>query len=276
MSIPSRPKKSLGQNFLQDANVVHKIIRSFNPLPKENVLEIGPGRGALTAMLLEQLPHLTAVELDDELAASLQTTYGDRLTLLHQDILSVDLRAMAAERGSKLRIIGNIPYNITSPILFHVIDSREAVTDFMVMMQTEVAARLVAKPRTKDYGILSVFAQYYAAPRLLFGVSRNSFYPIPAVTSAVVSLHFDTPVTPPAGNDGLFRTVVRGTFGKRRKTIRNGLKSINVPPAVLDTLSINLDQRPEELTVTEFVRLANQLLPVASIITPLTTHDENA
>jgi 16S rRNA (adenine1518-N6/adenine1519-N6)-dimethyltransferase len=239
------------------------------------VLEIGPGRGALTGMLLDHLPHLTAVELDDELAASLQSAHGDKLTLLHQDILSVDLRAIVAERGKKLRIIGNIPYNITSPILFHVIDTRDAVHDFMVMMQTEVAQRLVAKPRTKDYGILSIFAQYYAAPRLLFGVSRTSFFPIPAVTSAVVSMNFDTPFTPAAENDLLFRTIVRGTFGKRRKTIRNGLKSLNVPPDVLDTLSINLDQRPEELTVADFVLLSNQLLPIAQSITPVTSNEDN-
>ncbi len=276
MSIHSRPKKSLGQNFLHDTNVIQKIIRSFDAQPTENVLEIGPGRGALTSMLMEQLPHLTAVELDNELAASLQMTYGDRLTLLHQDILSVDLRAIAAERGKKLRIIGNIPYNITSPILFHVIDTRDAVQDFMVMMQTEVAARLVAKPRTKDYGILSIFAQYYAAPRLLFGVSRNSFFPIPAVTSAVVSMNFTTPADPTAENDVLFRTIVRGTFGKRRKTMRNGLKSLNVPPEVLDTLSVNLDWRPEELTVADFVLLSNQLLPIAGIITPLVSDDEHA
>ncbi len=275
MSIHSRPKKSLGQNFLHDANVIQKIIRAFDAQPTENVLEIGPGRGALTSMLMEQLPHLTAVELDNELSAMLQITYGDKLTLLHQDILSVDLRAIAAERGKKLRVIGNIPYNITSPILFHVIDTRDAVKDFMVMMQTEVAQRLVAKPRTKDYGILSIFAQYYAAPRLLFGVSRNSFYPIPAVTSAVVTLNFDSPYSPAAENDVLFRTIVRGTFGKRRKTIRNGLKSLNVPPDVLDTLSINLEQRPEELTVADFVLLSNQLLSVASLITPVTTNEDN-
>jgi 16S rRNA (adenine1518-N6/adenine1519-N6)-dimethyltransferase len=275
VSIHSRPKKSLGQNFLHDANVIQKIIRSFDPQPTENVLEIGPGRGALTAMLMELLPRLSAVELDDELAASLQLTYGEKLTLLHQDILSVDLRAIAAERGKKLRIIGNIPYNITSPILFHVIDTRDAVKDFMVMMQTEVAQRLVAKPRTKDYGILSIFAQYYAAPHLLFGVSRNSFFPIPAVTSAVVSMNFETPFTPPAENDVLFRTIVRGTFGKRRKTLRNGLKSLNVSPEMLDTLSVDLDQRPEELTVADFVLLANQLLPIAHSITPLSSNEDN-
>jgi 16S rRNA (adenine1518-N6/adenine1519-N6)-dimethyltransferase len=275
VSIYNRPKKSLGQNFLQDANVIQKIIRAFDPQPTEAVLEIGPGRGALTGHLLEKLPHLTAVELDDELSASLASLHGEKITILHQDILEVDLRAIAQERGKKLRIIGNIPYNITSPILFHVIDTRDAVQDFMVMMQTEVAQRLVAVPRTKDYGILSIFAQYYASPKLLFGVSRNSFFPSPAVTSAVVSMHFDKPHEPAAANDTLFRTIVRGTFGKRRKTIRNGLKSLNVPPDVLDTLSIPLEQRPEELTVADFVQLSNELAPAAGLITPVTSNEDN-
>ena len=274
MSIYNRPKKSLGQNFLNDANVTQKIVRAFDPQPADAVLEIGPGRGALTSLLLEKLAHLTAVEIDDELSALLQAAHGEKLTVVHQDILSVDLRAIAAERGKKLRIIGNIPYNITSPILFHVIDTRDVVEDFMVMMQTEVAQRLVAKPRTKDYGILSIFAQYYAAPKLLFGVSANSFFPVPAVTSAVVSMNFGKPYETAAINDVLFRTIVRGTFGKRRKTIRNGLKSLNVPPDVLDTLTIPLEQRPEELTVADFVQLANELVPASDIITPVLSNED--
>ncbi|HLP18157.1 MAG TPA: 16S rRNA (adenine(1518)-N(6)/adenine(1519)-N(6))-dimethyltransferase RsmA, partial [Bacteroidota bacterium] len=201
MTIYNRPKKSLGQNFLHDTNVIQKIVRAFDPQPTQTVLEIGPGRGALTSVLLEKLPHLTVVEFDDDLAALLTAAHGEKLTVIHQDILTVDFRAIAAERDRKLRIIGNIPYNITSPILFHVIDTRDAVQDFTVMMQTEVAQRLVAQPRTKEYGILSVFAQYYATSKLLFGVSKNSFFPVPTVTSAVVSMNFEKPASPTAQND---------------------------------------------------------------------------
>ncbi|MGE5314645.1 MAG: 16S rRNA (adenine(1518)-N(6)/adenine(1519)-N(6))-dimethyltransferase RsmA [Acidobacteriota bacterium] len=275
MSIYNRPKKSLGQNFLHDDNVIQKIIRAFDPRIQDAVLEIGPGRGALTGELLSKLSHLTAVELDDELVASLTEAHGEKLTILHQDVLTVDLGALARERGKKLRLIGNIPYNITSPILFHVIDNREWVNDFLVMMQTEVAQRLVARPRTKEYGILSIFAQYYASPKLLFGVSKNSFFPAPTVTSAVVSLSFDKPFETTAQSDELFRTIVRGTFGKRRKTIRNGLKGLNVPPEALDALSINLEQRPEELTVADFVQLSNELMPAKGAITPVFSNEEN-
>jgi len=260
-----RPKKSLGQNFLQDANVAQKIVRLFDPKPADTVVEIGPGKGALTALLLSHVPHMTVVELDDALAAGLAEQYPGQLTVLHSDILDVDLSALAPAGGA-LRLIGNIPYNITTPILFHVIGHRRAVRDFSVMMQTEVAQRIAAKPRTKEYGILSVFLQYYCTARIQFQVSKNSFFPVPSVSSTVVHLDFTAPFPQTAANDALFRRVVRGTFGVRRKTLRNGLRTIGVPPAMFDRLSVDLELRPEELTTADFVRLAGELEPAASAV----------
>ncbi|MDD8017813.1 MAG: 16S rRNA (adenine(1518)-N(6)/adenine(1519)-N(6))-dimethyltransferase RsmA, partial [Bacteroidota bacterium] len=187
------PKKSLGQNFLHDANVTKKIVRLFNPQPADCVVEIGPGKGALTSLLLETLSHMTVVELDDELVKELELQFGEKISIIHSDILQVTFSDVQSDPKKKLRVIGNIPYNITTPILFHVIDSADAVQDFTVMMQTEVAQRLVAKPRTKEYGILSIFLQYYCTPKILFSVSRNSFFPVPTVSSTVVHLDFDTP-----------------------------------------------------------------------------------
>ena len=271
-----RPKKSLGQHFLHDENVVRKIVRALQIQGNDRFLEIGPGQGALTKQLLEELPHLTAVELDDKLAVELQQQYGEKLTLIHNDVLKVDLQALFEETGNRFRIVGNIPYNITSPILFWIIDQRSCVADAMLMMQREVAQRLSALPRTKDYGILSVFAQYYATPKMQFVVSPNSFFPVPDVFSAVMHLDFFTPKPQVAVDDTIFRLVVRGTFGKRRKTLRNGLKALGATGEVLDAVTIGLDQRPEELSVEEFVQLSNELFTLGAILTlPSTSqHDQ--
>lgn len=254
-----RPKKSLGQNFLHDVHIARKIIASMNLNRNDRVVEIGPGKGALTALLLEKLSHLTAIEVDDQLAAQLQLTFEEKLTLIHDDVLNVDLNTLAKKTGGPVRIVGNIPYNITSPILFWTIDGRESVHDCTIMMQREVARRLTAKPSTKEYGILSVFAQYYATPKLLFNVSPKSFAPVPEVTSSVVHLDFQLQHKPQAHNDKIFRAVVRGTFGKRRKTLRNGLRSLGMSAHELNNIPFSLDRRPEELPVSDFVLLADEL-----------------
>ncbi len=268
-----RAKKSLGQNFLQDPNVAHKIVRAFDPKADDNVVEIGPGKGALTALLLQTLPHITAVELDNELAPLLQEQFGEKITIIHNDILDVSLTELREKTGKPIRLIGNIPYNITTPILFHVVDSLPAVKDFLVMMQTEVAQRIVAKPRTKEYGILSVLLQYYSTPKMQFAVSRNSFFPVPNVSSAIIHLVFENSFAQKALNEPLFRKIVRGTFGKRRKTLRNGLKGLDIPVSEFEGLSVDLELRPEELSVGDFVLLSNELVHIAPQILNTTTED---
>lgn len=270
-----RAKKSLGQNFLQDPTVAQKIIRAFDAKDGDAVVEIGPGKGALTALLLQTLPHCTVVELDNDLAPMLQEQFGERITVMHQDILTVDLAALSASAGRPLRLLGNIPYNITTPIIFHVVDTLPAVQDFMVMMQTEVAQRIVSKPRSKEYGILSVLLQYYSTPKIQFQVSRNSFFPVPSVSSTVIQLDFSKPFEEKAQNDALFRKVVRGTFNVRRKTLRNGLKGINVPVTAFESLSVDLELRPEELSVKDFVQLSNELMPYMNLILPAPTEESD-
>lgn len=260
-----RPKKSLGQNFLQDPNVAQKIVRLFDPQLTDSIVEIGPGKGALTALLLNHVPHLTVIEIDNELAPQLKEQFGEKITVIHDDVLNVSWSSLTQE-SKKIRVIGNIPYNITTSILFHVVEARDVVTDFVVMMQAEVAQRITGKPRTKDYGILSVFLQYYCTPRNLFNVSKNSFFPVPSVSSTVLQLDFTAPAAHRAKNDQLFRKVVRGTFGLRRKTLRNGLRHLGVVPAEFERISINLEQRPEELSVTDFVTLTDELEPFAEKI----------
>jgi 16S rRNA (adenine1518-N6/adenine1519-N6)-dimethyltransferase len=179
------------------------------------------------------------------------------VTIVEGDILKVTAASLTGGGPGLLRVVGNIPYYITSDILFWVIDQRATISDATLMMQDEVAARLVAVPRTKEYGILSVFAQHYARPRRLFSVSRNCFYPRPDVDSAMVRLDLRRDL--PEIDDALFRTVVRGTFGKRRKTIRNGLGYAGVPREIIADLGPVADRRPEELTPEEFVVLTQEV-----------------
>lgn len=268
-----RAKKSLGQNFLQDANVAQKIVKAFDPKPGDSVVEIGPGKGALTSLLLQTLPHCTVIELDNDLAPMLTEQFGEKITVIHSDILNVSLTELREQIGAPIRLIGNIPYNITTPILFHVVDSLPAVKDFLVMMQTEVAQRIVAKPRTKEYGILSILLQYYSTPKMQFAVSRNSFFPIPNVSSAILHLDFEHPFAPKAQNEQLFRKIVRGTFNTRRKTLRNGLKSLDIPTSEFERLSVDLELRPEELSVADFVQLSNELIHLAPQILKTSTEE---
>ena len=267
-----RPKKSLGQNFLQDDNVSRKIVRLFAPQPADRIVEIGPGKGALTELLLKSVPHLTLIELDDSLAEELRLRFGDAVTVVHDDVLKVPFESCGSAEAP-VRVIGNIPYNITTPILFHIVDARTAIRDFVVMMQTEVAQRLVAQPRTKEYGILTVFLQYYCTSKILFSVSKNSFFPVPSVSSTVVHIDFTSPSPYRAVNDRLFRRIVRGTFGTRRKTLRNGLRNLGVPATDFDRLSIDPELRPEELTVQDFVTVANELVHLSDRIVTNTTEE---
>jgi len=181
------------------------------------------------------------------------------VTVLHQDILETDLSSVAHQFGRRLRIIGNIPYHITSPIIFHVLKHRSAVTDLTIMMQKEVARRVVAMPGTKDYGILAVLCQLHTNVRMLFDVSPNAFIPRPKVTSTAVRLQILEQPRVPIRDEQFTSMVIRGVFGKRRKTLRNSLAYLldhDIPPTVA---GVDLRRRPEELTVVELVELANAL-----------------
>lgn len=259
-----QPRKSLGQNFLIDDNIARKIVGAAEISPKDVVLEIGPGKGALTKHLVAQAKVVIAVEIDERAAEVLVRRFekecvAKRLLVMRQDILDVNFLKISRDLRSSLRVIGNIPYHITSPILFKVIEQREVVRDLVMLMQFEVGKRVVAKPSTKDYGILSVFCQYYGRPRLLFKVPPKAFSPEPKVVS--VLLRFDVVRKPVFQllDDSIFVSVVRGTFGKRRKTIRNGLRYLNLEGLDLSRLQLDLNQRPEQLSVRDFVNLSNDI-----------------
>ncbi len=257
-----RPKQSLGQNFLVDENIVRNIIREFNPQPQDVVLEIGAGKGALTAHLAAaEIRHLVIVEIDQRVIEELGRQFGGpKTTILHQDILAVDFSVLHDRFQQPLRIVGNLPYHLTSPILFKLFDQHWAVENLTIMVQREVARRLTAHPGSKDYGILAVMTQFYGVPKLLFNVSPNCFYPKPKVTSTVLKIDMHRTL-PYDVYEESFRTVVRTAFGKRRKTLRNSLKYLPVEEEVLGGLlrrnDLPLDKRPEQLEIPEFVRIAN-------------------
>ena len=257
--IDIKPKQSLGQNFLIDDNIVKNIVRDLRLHPDDVVLEIGPGKGALTENLLESAGQLLVVEIDGRVIGDLQRRFGNsHIIILHEDFLETNLLQWHKHFGRKLRIAGNIPYHLTSSILFKVFDEISAVHDLTIMIQREVAQRIVAGPGTKEYGILSVLSQFYGVPNLLFNVSPNCFYPKPKVTSSVVQIALRDRI-PEEVNTALFRIVVKTSFGKRRKTLRNSLKFLPYDEStVLRIISMTdfpLEKRPEDLSVNDFIRL---------------------
>ncbi|MCB0720757.1 MAG: ribosomal RNA small subunit methyltransferase A [Ignavibacteriae bacterium] len=252
-----RPKKFLGQNFLVDNNIARKIISSLDIAEGDNVLEIGPGHGALTKFLVEKDCNYSAVELDKSIYENLQQEYGDKINLVHKDFLKLtgqEIRSLFNNK-SKIKIIGNIPYNITSEILFRIFDMRDDISIAIMMMQKEVAHRLTAKPNTKDYGILAVQTGLYSDVKILFNVPPTAFFPKPRVHSSVVKFRLkDIKIK----NEDLFKTVVRTSFGQRRKVMSNSLKQF-FEESGIDINSINFDfsRRPESLTIDEFLHLTN-------------------
>ncbi len=258
-----QPKKSLGQNFLRDDNVVRNIIGSLRLHPEDVVVEIGPGQGALTKHLHANCRRLIAIEIDKRAVEILRETIGDSIEIIHADVRTVSLAGLLHGQQRRLRVVGNIPYNITSEILFWLFDQHDVIRDATLMVQLEVARRFVAETGTKDYGILALAVQYYTDPEFLFKVSRNSFYPKPTVDSAVVKFRFRE--HPMDCDRQLLTNVIRSTFGKRRKTLRNGLRYMGFPDTLLDSLSFDLGRRPEQLTLGDFLELTRLLQPFRNL-----------
>ncbi len=258
-----KPKQSLGQNFLVDENIVRNIVRDLNLADGDVVVEIGPGLGALTRALAPRVARLIIVEIDSRAIDELRKEFQDsHVTILHADIMEVSFAELARQHGKKLRVVGNIPYHLTSPILFKVFEERDAVVDLTFMIQREVARRILAQPGSKQNGILSVMTQFFGEPRMLFTVSRNCFYPKPDVTSALIQVQLsDAPR--PGVDAGGFATLVKTTFGKRRKMLRNSLLYLPYEEELIKALISGngdlMDRRPEQLSVGEFITLAQAI-----------------
>jgi 16S rRNA (adenine1518-N6/adenine1519-N6)-dimethyltransferase len=249
------PRKRFGQNFLRDQAVIQRIIAAFAPAPGQSVVEIGPGLGALTAPLLEILGEMDAVELDRDLILRLQQRFP-RLRLHQGDALRFDFSGLAA--AGQLRVIGNLPYNISTPLLFHLLDQAPALQDMLFMLQREVVERIAAAPGDADYGRLSVMAQYRCHAVKLFIVPPEAFDPRPQVESMII--HLTPRRAPPVevGDEQHFAELVRQAFSQRRKTLRNSLSKL----AQADDFSaagIDPSARPETLSLAEFAALARQI-----------------
>ena len=250
------PKKSLGQNFLRDANITTKIVDTLELSPEDTVIEIGPGYGQLTEQILPRVQRYVGIELDNHLAPHLQTRFGanDRFTLIHGDFWKFDLSAFVDET-QPIKLVGNVPYHITSPIIFKIIDERRYVETMTLMIQKEVAQRIVGVPRTKDYGILSVLSQAFSVPEIRFNVSRHVFKPKPRVESAVVQWRFAGFSEYAIADEKAFMRMVKLIFGQRRKMLRNSLKLVTSDVGSLDLEESLLKSRPEDLSVTELIGL---------------------
>jgi 16S rRNA (adenine1518-N6/adenine1519-N6)-dimethyltransferase len=244
-------RKRFGQHFLVDESVIDRIVAAIDPRPGQALVEIGPGRGALTAPLLARAGTLTAIELDRDLAAKLRKTPG--LAVVESDVLEVDFAALHdAASGRKLRVVGNLPYNISTPILFHLLDAGELVEDQHFMLQKEVVARMAAAPGGKDFGRLTVMLQWRYAIEPLFDVAPEAFAPPPRVDSAVLRM---TPLAaPPVLDPVLLRELVTVAFSQRRKLLRHTLgRWLEQRPGAP---SFDTQRRAEEVPVAEYVDLA--------------------
>jgi 16S rRNA (adenine1518-N6/adenine1519-N6)-dimethyltransferase len=250
------PKKRFGQNFLTDDNVLHEIIRAIAPAPDDLMVEIGPGQGAMTQLLLASLKQLQVVELDRDLVLLLQKKFNTEKLVIHSgDALQFDF-AQLCTNDRKLRIVGNLPYNISSPLLFHLAQVAPQVIDQHFMLQKEVVERMVAEPGSRDYGRLSVMLQWRYRMELLFIVPPTAFHPPPKVESAIVRM---VPIAQPlVCEQRKLEQVVTKAFSQRRKVIRNCVAGLFTEAQLIDA-GIDPQTRPETVPLESFVQLARML-----------------
>ncbi|MEO1889232.1 MAG: 16S rRNA (adenine(1518)-N(6)/adenine(1519)-N(6))-dimethyltransferase RsmA [Cycloclasticus sp.] len=258
MNKPHKARKRFGQNFLQDSRIIHQIVMAIDPTPSDHLVEIGPGQGAITEPLLDTHCQLDVVELDRDLVERLKIRFShlERFTLHSADALSFDFAAL--NNSKPLRIIGNLPYNISTPLLFHLLSQASHIQDMHFMLQKEIVNRLQAQPGSKQFGRLSIMIQLHCRVEALFDVDPECFHPRPKVMSSIVRLtpHAEQPYQ--IDDMELFENVVKTAFSQRRKTIRNTLKKICSDDA-FNAVEINPSARAEALSIDNFVALSNHI-----------------
>jgi len=262
------PKRGLGQHFLIDQGIAQKIVRLADLEPEDCVVEIGPGMGVLTFLMLPLVKKVIAVELDQGMADWL-TEKGQSipsLTIIRQDALNFDFTKVSRDVDSKIKVVANLPYKISTPVIFRLLESRVFFSYLTLMLQREVAERIIASPGGKDYGPLSIFTQLYTFPKIMMRVPAEAFYPRPKVESALVRFEILKRPRIAIDDDGFFQKVVRASFAQRRKTLLNALtgSSLSLGPkdgiaAALEAIGINPRRRAETLELVEFQRLAEAL-----------------
>jgi len=262
----NRPLKKFGQNYLTDKNILRKIVNEISPEKNDNIIEIGPGTGSLTEFIYEKNQDFTAIDIDTRVIENLQRRFPG-LNIIQGDFLEMDLYPLYNSEKKKIRITGNIPYNITSPIIFKIIFNSKIISDAVLLVQDEVAKRMTAEKGSKDYGILSVLLKYFSEVKYCFKISPNVFYPKPKVFSAAVHIflkkEFDK------NTDDLFIKIVKAAFGKRRKILKNSLGSSIFENINFSDSGIDLNKRAEQLDLDDFIRLSEfvRSLPGSPVLT---------
>ena len=250
-------KKHLGQNFLYDTSILNRIIQSAGLSREDTVVEIGPGPGRLTRMLAEMVKRLIAIELDPDLYERLK---GDFIAYGNVEIVHGDALQFSYETIDEFRVVANIPYYITTPIIFRLLDARKNVKSMTLTIQKEVAERIVAQPGCKDYGVLTIMIQYFAQPELKFIIPKEAFRPMPKVDSAVVHMNILEQPCVTVKDEIMFFRLVKTAFSQRRKTLSNSLKSFGTDiKDVMISAGIDPQRRPETLSIGEFARLSDSL-----------------
>jgi 16S rRNA (adenine1518-N6/adenine1519-N6)-dimethyltransferase len=254
-----KARNRFGQNFLVNHGVIRDIVRAVHPLAEDRIVEIGPGKGAITELLADACHHLSVIELDRDLVPWLQVKFEKHpnFQLFQADALKFDF-AQLINNDKRLRIVGNLPYNISTPLIFHLLSYADRVQDMHFMLQKEVVKRMAAEPGSGAYGRLGIMVQYYCAVENLFEVPPESFDPAPKVDSAIVRLVPYAQLPFVANNMKTFQTLVNVAFQQRRKTLRNSLKSL-LDAAQLESLPVDLNLRPENISVGDYVRISNLL-----------------
>lgn len=252
-------RKRFGQNFLHDNNIIQKIVDSIAPTSEDHLVEIGPGQGALTKPLARSGAKLDCIELDRDLAGFLESQFADKssVKIFQHDVLKFKLNNLAT-REKSLRIIGNLPYNISTPVIFHLLKSHHLISDMVFMLQLEVVQRLSASIGDKSYGRLGLMVQYFCEVEHLFNVPSAAFSPKPNVASAIVRLkpHNDFPLV--AKDPECLQTVIRTAFNKRRKTLKNSLRDI-ISKTQLQSLPIDISLRPEKVSLSDYILLSDTI-----------------
>ena len=252
------PLKRFGQNYLTDQNIIDKIVSEINPVENDLILEIGPGTGALTSKLAESKASVAAVEIDKRVKEDLEEVCPS-VKFYNEDFLKTDLKNIFEPEHRKLRLAGNIPYNLTSPIIFKILENNDIISDAVIMVQNEVARRISASPGNKDYGILAVLLQYFSDIKYCFKVSPNVFYPKPRVFSAVIHIIMkETDISNELKNS--YINIVKAAFGKRRKTLKNSLRDSIFRDIDFSSSGVDLTLRAEQLKLKDFERLALYVL----------------
>ena len=260
------PKKGLGQHFLVDRNILSKVIRTAQVEKEDVVLEVGPGLGEMTLALAQHAKKVIAVEIDSKLAVILKQKVEDfsNVEVVQSDILKMDFNPFLRKEGHPIKVVANLPYKISTPLLFHFMESKEFFSTLTLMLQREVAERMVASPGRKEYGPLSIFIQMFSDVSIRFFIKPSAFFPPPKVESAVVHMSFREKPMVNLEDEEWFKKVVKGCFGYRRKTLMNALKHSGLPlPQSIESriqkIGIDPRKRPETLTIQDLVHLAEAL-----------------